>query len=265
MLILYFVKLYKLSFPKNKFNKALFVQSSLPDSKVTVKFTHQLNLLPRPRGPIKLSRVKITSGRPLMYSKERVGARMKSRETPILAQRSFEESLSRTTRNVYYWVIFYYAKYLTGNSMRATFTKKTSISNLSNSFHILNATARVVLDILKALVIIWVPADKRSSVERNELKPYWKSEEISHFPRWLANLFLTSFSKILEKQCGSLYPQTSKIWDLVPDQIKHCGSLTKFKHFIKSWSPSDCPCRLCKTYIAQVGFIWSNITMKLGD
>ena len=46
-----------------------------------------------------------------------------------------------------------------------------------------------------------------------------------------------------------------RIWDLVSDQIKHCGSLTKFKHFIKSWSPSDCPCRLCKTYIAQVGFI----------
>ena len=45
-----------------------------------------------------------------------------------------------------------------------------------------------------------------------------------------------------------------KIWDLVPDQIKHCGSLTKFKHFIKSWSPSDCPCGLCKTYITQVGF-----------
>ena len=56
-----------------------------------------------------------------------------------------------------------------------------------------------------------------------------------------------------------------KIWNLVPDQIKHCGSLTKFKHFIKSWSPSDCPCGLCKTCIAQIGFIWSNITMKLGD
>ena len=26
-----------------------------------------------------------------------------------------------------------------------------------------------------------------------------------------------------------------KVWDLVPNQIKHCGSLTKFKHFIKSW------------------------------
>ena len=27
----------------------------------------------------------------------------------------------------------------------------------------------------------------------------------------------------------------TKIWDLVPDQIKYCGSLTKFKNTIKSW------------------------------
>ena len=26
---------------------------------------------------------------------------------------------------------------------------------------------------------------------------------------------------------------------------------------IKSWYPDHCPCRLCKTYIAQLGFIWS--------
>ena len=45
-----------------------------------------------------------------------------------------------------------------------------------------------------------------------------------------------------------------KIWDLILDQIKHCGLSTKFKHFIKSWSSSGCPCRLCKTYIAKVGF-----------
>ena len=46
-----------------------------------------------------------------------------------------------------------------------------------------------------------------------------------------------------------------KIWNLTPDQIKHCGSLTKLKNFVKPWSPSDCLCRLCKTYIAQVDFI----------
>ena len=46
---------------------------------------------------------------------------------------------------------------------------------------------------------------------------------------------------------------TPKTWHLVPDQIKHCGSLTKFKHFIKSWSSRNYCCRLCKRYIAQVG------------
>ena len=41
-----------------------------------------------------------------------------------------------------------------------------------------------------------------------------------------------------------------KIWDLVPDQIKHFGSLNRFQDFnffFKCLSPSDCPCRLCKT------------------
>ena len=46
-----------------------------------------------------------------------------------------------------------------------------------------------------------------------------------------------------------------KVCDLVPDQIKHCRSLIKLKNFIKSYSPSDCPCRPYKIYIAQVGFI----------
>ena len=46
-----------------------------------------------------------------------------------------------------------------------------------------------------------------------------------------------------------------KIWELVPNNIKYSNSLSKFKKLIKSWKPETCPCRLCKTYIAQVGFI----------
>ena len=45
-----------------------------------------------------------------------------------------------------------------------------------------------------------------------------------------------------------------KIWELVPDNIRYSTSLSKFKKLIKSWKPEACPCRLCKTYIAQVGF-----------
>ena len=49
-----------------------------------------------------------------------------------------------------------------------------------------------------------------------------------------------------------------KIRELVPNNIKYSNSLSKFKKLIKSWKPETCPCRLCKTYIAQVGFIYLN-------
>ena len=46
-----------------------------------------------------------------------------------------------------------------------------------------------------------------------------------------------------------------KIWDLVPTEIKESESLEAFKVRIRKWIPSECPCRLCRTYIQQVGFI----------
>ena len=46
-----------------------------------------------------------------------------------------------------------------------------------------------------------------------------------------------------------------KIWDILPNEIKNSETLHKFKAKIKSWIPADCPCRLCKRYVAQVGFI----------
>ena len=51
-----------------------------------------------------------------------------------------------------------------------------------------------------------------------------------------------------------------KIWDMVPDNINNCSSLNKFKNSIESWKPNKCPCRLCKKYIARVGFIWFTST-----
>ncbi len=47
----------------------------------------------------------------------------------------------------------------------------------------------------------------------------------------------------------------SKIWQLVPDNIKISKSVEIFKKQIRKWIPSDCPCRLCKTYIHRVGYI----------
>ena len=46
-----------------------------------------------------------------------------------------------------------------------------------------------------------------------------------------------------------------QIWTLVPDDIKKSKSITEFKKRIRSWKPNDCPCRMCKRYIANIGFI----------
>ena len=48
----------------------------------------------------------------------------------------------------------------------------------------------------------------------------------------------------------------SKILDIVRQNIRESNSLNEFKRsLIKLWKPDTCPCRLCKEYFAQVGFI----------
>ena len=46
-----------------------------------------------------------------------------------------------------------------------------------------------------------------------------------------------------------------KIWELVPDDLKESESFEIFKRKIKGWIPTKCPCRLCRVYIQNVGFI----------
>ena len=46
-----------------------------------------------------------------------------------------------------------------------------------------------------------------------------------------------------------------KIWNIVPNELKEETSLNAFKKLIKKWQPENCPCRLCKSYIQNPGFI----------
>ena len=41
----------------------------------------------------------------------------------------------------------------------------------------------------------------------------------------------------------------------VPDEIKNCNSVHSFKSKIKLWIPKACPCRICKKYIVNLGFL----------
>ena len=46
-----------------------------------------------------------------------------------------------------------------------------------------------------------------------------------------------------------------KTWALVPEEIQNASTLLGFKTKIRGWEPKGCTCRLCKTYIYNLGFI----------
>ena len=47
----------------------------------------------------------------------------------------------------------------------------------------------------------------------------------------------------------------SLMWKSIPTALRNVGSVVEFKALIKNWKSSNCPCRLCKDYIPQVGFV----------
>ena len=45
------------------------------------------------------------------------------------------------------------------------------------------------------------------------------------------------------------------LWGNLPPEHKIPNSLNIFKRKIKNWKRENCPCRLCKTYIIELGYI----------
>ena len=48
------------------------------------------------------------------------------------------------------------------------------------------------------------------------------------------------------------------IWNSLPLTLRNVLSFSKFKFLIKNWKPTNCPCKLCKNYIPNTGFV--NVT-----
>ena len=48
---------------------------------------------------------------------------------------------------------------------------------------------------------------------------------------------------------SSLKYLATKIWDIVPYEIKSVGNINLFKKKIRNWEPKGCHCRLCKQYL----------------
>ena len=47
-----------------------------------------------------------------------------------------------------------------------------------------------------------------------------------------------------------------RMWRIAPGYIKKSNSFEELKLKTKLWNPENCPCRLCKRFLPQVGFYW---------
>ena len=53
----------------------------------------------------------------------------------------------------------------------------------------------------------------------------------------------------------SIFHLGLKIWDIVVLTLKELTSVVAFKKDINKWKQKSCPCRLCKKYISNLGYM----------
>ena len=82
---------------------------------------------------------------------------------------------------------------------------------------------------------------------------FTKNEATNHF-RSKSDFIIPKVRTELYGKCTLRY-LGPVIWNTVPLQLKQIKSLNGFKNLIRKWKPNNCPCRLCKNYIPNLGFL----------
>ena len=83
----------------------------------------------------------------------------------------------------------------------------------------------------------------------------FKLKDQSQYNLRYNSLFSRPLVKSVYKGTESLSFLGPKIWDILPDTSKDLPNLNSFKVALKKWRLVNCPCRNCKVYIANVGFV----------
>ena len=69
-----------------------------------------------------------------------------------------------------------------------------------------------------------------------------------------SELTVPSINTVFKVQNSISYFE-SVIWNSALPELREINSFQVFKSEIKAWRPTNCPCRLCKNYIENLGFV----------
>ena len=135
-----------------------------------------------------------------MHSRKSAGPRLEHWRTPPLTGYTCENFLFRITRS---------RLLLRKDEIRPniwpevpqdfSLWRRLAWQTLSKSFNIATATARVAPDLLNTLATLSDTTVRRSTIDREDLEPYWKSEKMLHFSRWSISLLFKYFTNNRKK------------------------------------------------------------------
>ena len=67
--------------------------------------------------------------------------------------------------------------------------------------------------------------------------------------------FIRSNASTSQYGLNSMRCFASKVWQMIPMEIKNSVSIESFKEKIRKWEPSSCYCKLCLPYIHNLGYV----------
>ena len=106
---------------------------------------------------------------------------------------------------------------------------------------------------LQALAIeMYKVANKMSPEIMNEI---FQLREKSHYNLHYTSEFIIPPIHSVYHGSESVSYLGPKIWELVPPVIRQIDTFSGFKKALRKWKPTNCPCRIYKTYLPNVGFL----------
>ena len=67
--------------------------------------------------------------------------------------------------------------------------------------------------------------------------------------------FATKRKRTVKMGLETLNYRSPQLWSILPENLRQINSLVQFKESVRKWVCIDCPCRLCKLYLPNIGFL----------
>ena len=67
--------------------------------------------------------------------------------------------------------------------------------------------------------------------------------------------FATKRKRTVKMGLETLSYRSPQLWSILTENLRQINWLVQFKESVRKWGCIDCPCRLCKLYLKNIGFL----------